>query len=369
MVKILPKNLWLRRPLLAGGAVVVGGMAIFFVIDRMLAAPRYSGAITDHFDGEVFDNSVPTKDKGLFDILRWQLSSGERGAWMDYREVAPGAAPPREVERGELRVTFINHATVLIQIDGVNILTDPMWSERASPFAFVGPKRVRPPGLQFDDLPPIHAVVVSHNHYDHMDVPTLRRLAERHKAPVYVGLGNSALLEREGVAGGVDLDWWQTVELEGGVRLTSVPVRHWTSRATSDRRRTLWCGFVIEGAAGNVYFAGDTGYGDHFAQAREKFKSFQLALLPIGAYRPVWFMSDFHMSPQEAIRAHDDLRAATSIGIHFGTFPLADDGEMEAPDELRRLLEQREAAAGGNDGRRFVVLGFGENLDISSAAR
>lgn len=354
-----------------GGALVLGSMAIFFIVDRMLAAPRYPGAISAHFDGEVFDNSVPTKDKGLFDILRWQLSARERGTWTDYRDVAPGVAPPQGVGRGELRVTFVNHATVLIQVDGVNILTDPIWSERASPFAFIGPKRVRPPGLRFEDLPPIHAVIVSHNHYDHMDIPTLRRLAAEHKAPVFVGLGNRALLEREAVTGGVDLDWWQTVELKDGVRLTSVPVRHWTARATSDRRRTLWCGFVIETAAGNVYFAGDTGYGEHFAQARERFKSFRLALLPIGAYRPVWFMSDFHMSPQEAIRAHDDLQAATSVAVHFGTFPLADDGEQEAPDELRRLLKGRETAASGvsSDGRRFVVLGFGESLDVSSAVR
>jgi L-ascorbate metabolism protein UlaG (beta-lactamase superfamily) len=349
--------------------MVLCGTVIFFVIDRMLAAPRYSGAVTSHFDGKVFDNLAPTKDKGFFDILRWQLSAGERGAWMDYRDAAPGAAPPRETGRGELRVTFVNHATVLIQIDGVNILTDPIWSERASPFSFIGPKRVRPPGLRFEDLPPIHAVIVSHNHYDHMDMPTLRRLAKEHNAPVYVGLGNRALLEREGVAGGVDMDWWRTVELNGGVRLTSVPVRHWTARATSDRRRTLWCGFVIEGTAGNVYFAGDTGYGNHFAQARERFKSFRVALLPIGAYRPVWFMSDFHMSPQEAIRAHDDLQTETSIAVHFGTFPLADDGEQEASDELRRLLEQREGAAPGSDGRGFVVLHFGESMDVSSAVQ
>lgn len=354
-----------------GGALVLGSMAIFFIVDRMLAAPRYPGAISAHFDGKVFDNSAPTKDKGLFDILRWQLSARERGTWTDYRDVAPGVAPPQGVGRGELRVTFVNHATVLIQVDGVNILTDPIWSERASPFAFIGPKRVRPPGLRFEDLPPIHAVIISHNHYDHMDIPTLRRLAAEHKAPFFVGLGNRALLEREAVTGGVDLDWWQTVELKDGVRLTSVPVRHWTARATSDRRRTLWCGFVIETAAGNVYFAGDTGYGEHFAQARERFKSFRLALLPIGAYRPVWFMSDFHMSPQEAIRAHDDLQAATSVAVHFGTFPLADDGEQEAPDELQRLLKGRETAASGvsSDGRRFVVLGFGESLDVSSAVR
>lgn len=265
--------------------------------------------------------------------------------------------PPARVDAGNLRVTFVGYATVLIQIDGVNILTDPVWSKRVSPFSFVGPKRVRPPGVRFEDLPPIHAVVVSHDHYDHLDVPTLKRLAQDHQPRFFVGLGNNKLLKAKKIGGATELDWWQTVELPNGVRITSVPARHWSGRGLTNRNRTLWSGYVIESSAGAVYFAGDTGYGVHFEQIARRFPAIRLALLPIGAHLPRWFMQANHMSPEDAVRAHQLLRPKTSLGIHFGTFALGDDGERQPVDELNRALLQADDSA-------FEVLAFGEGKDL-----
>jgi L-ascorbate metabolism protein UlaG (beta-lactamase superfamily) len=261
------------------------------------------------------------------------------------------------VTGGAVRVTFVNHATALIQIDGLNILTDPIWSERASPLSFAGPKRVRPPGLRFEDLPPIDAVLVSHNHYDHMDVPTLARLWREHHPRIFAGLGNAAFLAENGIEA-TDLEWWQSVPLAAGVELTSVPTQHFSSRGTRDRDATLWTGFVVKGPAGAVYFGGDTGYGPHFRAVRERLGPMRAALLPIGAYLPRWFMGPVHLAPEEAVQAARDLAAGTAVAIHFGTFRLADDGQDQAPVDLARALAVR-----GLSPEWFWVLGFGEGRD------
>lgn len=322
-------------------------------------AQAVRGQPSDHFDGERFHNLEEGSDKSLFDLLRWQTARlfGTRRVWSRYRDYPPGAPPPAQVDGRGLRVTFIGHATVLIQMDGVNILTDPVWSKRVSPFSFIGPTRVRPPSVRFEDLPPIHAVLVSHDHYDHMDVPTLRRLAQTHQPRIFAGLGNNELFKARRIAGGTELDWWQSFELPNGVRITSVPARHWSGRGVRNRNRTLWCGYVIEGQSGTVYFAGDTGFGVHFERIAKRFPTIRLALLPIGAHLPRWFMEANHMSPEDAVRAHQVLRPVTSIGIHFGTFPLADEGERQPIEELVRALN------GINDSS-FEVLAFGEGRDL-----
>jgi L-ascorbate metabolism protein UlaG (beta-lactamase superfamily) len=258
------------------------------------------------------------------------------------------------IDDGRLRVTFVNHATTLVQMDGVNILTDPIWSERCSPVSWAGPKRHRAPGIRFEDLPPIDAVIVSHNHYDHLDIPTLRRL---HASRIVTSLGNAALMAKHGVAGARDLDWWQSFDLNDRVRITSVPAQHFCARALSDRNNTLWGGFVISGPSGNVYFAGDTGWGKHFGEIAERFGSVRLALLPIGAYLPRWFMKPAHISPAEAVDAHLALRAGTSMAMHFGTFQLGDDGEFQPVEDLQRALAERGSP-------RFWVLGQGEGRDV-----
>src|SRR5437588_11149750 len=230
----------------------------------------------------------------------------------------------------------------------MNILTDPIWSERTSPISSVGPRRHRPPGIRFEDLPPIDLVLVSHNHYDHLDVPTLRRLSG---APILTPLGNAALMRRHGISAS-ELDWWQTKGIA-----TLVPAQHFCSRGLTDRDRNLWGGFVISSPFGNVYFAGDSGSGEHFAQISKRFQPIRLALLPIGAYLPRWFMKPVHIDPAEAVEAHAVLGAATSVAIHFGTFHLGDDG-LETP--VRDL--QRAIAAAGNP--RFWIVGQGEGKDV-----
>ena len=256
-------------------------------------------------------------------------------------------------------MTFVNHATVLVQTANVNVLTDPVWSERVSPVSWAGPRRRRPPGIRFEDLPQIDCVLVSHNHYDHLDVDTLERLEKRDRPSVLCGLGVGRLLRRRGLSEVIELDWWESVRARPGLSVNAVPVQHFSGRGLFDRNHTLWTGFVLSGGDGSVYFAGDTGYGPHFRQAREKFPDIRLALLPIGAYKPVWFMGPVHMSPQEALAAHRDLGAAVSLGIHHGTFDLADDGEKEPTQEIARLLE-----ACPDPKPRFWILDNGESRDV-----
>jgi L-ascorbate metabolism protein UlaG (beta-lactamase superfamily) len=341
-----------RAAIVTAAAATLAGVAV--ALERaVVAAPHYRGPRTDHFDGERFHNPNPMR-QGSF--LKWQLNR-DRGFWRKWVDAPRGAAPPARVE--DLRVTFVNHATLLIQMDGVNILTDPMWSDRCSPVSFIGPKRHRPPGIRFEDLPKIDIVLVSHNHYDHLDVPTLRRLEQRFHPRILTPLGNSALMARYGIEA-EDFDWWQASEANG-VRITLVPSQHFCARAISDRDVTLWGGFVISGPAGNVYFAGDTGWGDHFAEIATRFPSIRLACLPIGAYLPRWFMKPAHIDPAEAVEAHKVLRASTSVAMHYGTFNLGDDGETEPVEDLRRAI-----VASANP--RFWIMEFGEGRAVPRSA-
>ena len=314
-----------------------------------LSGVTWTGPVSDHFDGQRF--WPPLKyERGAADFARWQATR-QPGEWGDSVESPPGAPPPARVGIGQLRVTWVGHATMLIQMDGMNILTDPIWSRRCSPVPELGPARVRPPGVRFEDLPVIDAVLLSHDHYDHMDVPTLRRLERTFPfARIYAGLGNAAMLRHAGVYHVYDMDWWQEVRY-GRVSITGVPAQHFSGRGACDANGRLFLGYVVRGSAGPVYFAGDTGYGPHFAQIRQRFGPMRLAVLPIGAFKPEWFMSPIHMGPADALRAAKDLQAGTSIAMHFGTFPLADDGQ----DEPARALGEQE---------HFWVLPFGAGRDV-----
>jgi L-ascorbate metabolism protein UlaG (beta-lactamase superfamily) len=308
-----------------------------------------------------FRNQTPIRHESFGDLVRW-LANRDSGPWRGWTDVPPSPPPPFRVGRGDMRVTFVNHSTVLVQMDGVNVLTDPIWSERCSPVSFAGPRRVVPPGLRFEQLPPIDVVVISHNHYDHLDLPTLRQLADEHRPRILVPLGNERTLARGGVSGAEELGWWESARVSGGVRVHAVPAQHFSGRGPFDRDRALWAGYVITGPAGTTYFAGDTGFGPHFGEIRERYGSPRLALVPIGAYRPEWFMSRVHMSPDEALRAHRILDAETSVGIHFGTFRLADDGQDEPAERISALL-----AEGDEPPPRFWILGFGEGRDVPAA--
>jgi L-ascorbate metabolism protein UlaG (beta-lactamase superfamily) len=306
-----------------------------------------------HFDGKQFFNPDAPQARGFFGFLRWKLTSRPEGSARFVSDVIP-SRPPTSVGGGELRVTLINHSTLLLQQNGVNILTDPIWSERASPFSSIGPRRRRDPGVRFEDLPRIDIVLLSHNHYDHLDLATLQRIADRGQSQFIVPCGVAEWLRSRRVGPSHELDWGDSLPAANAT-VHSVPAMHFSARGLFDRNRTLWCGYVIETADRVIYFAGDTGFGGHFAQIRERFGAPHLALLPIGAYEPRWFMAPVHMAPDEAMRAHEVLAAKRSIAIHHGTFQLADDG-LDTP--RKQLM-----ALGAGDS--FLVLDNGQAVTLS----
>ncbi|AYC34397.1 hypothetical protein D3880_19390 [Pseudomonas cavernae] len=300
----------------------------------------YQGPPSAHFDGQRFRNLQPTAHKGLRDLLKWQLERPRQAPW-----IAPPPAPPAaisaRVSGDTLHVTYINHATLLLQLHGLNILTDPVWSQRVSPFSFVGPRRHHPPGLSLEQLPPIDLILVSHNHYDHLDLWSLRQLAQRFPAArVVSGLGNGALIGACGFAEVIELDWWQSLPLADGLSLHGVPVQHWSARSRKDTNQTLWLGFVLDSLHGPLLFPGDTGLGPEFQLIRQRFGPLRFAALPIGAYAPRWFMRDHHMNPDDAVQAHRQLQAQTSMAIHFGTFRLTDEGQFDPPRDLALALTE-----------------------------
>jgi L-ascorbate metabolism protein UlaG (beta-lactamase superfamily) len=305
---------------------------------------------SDHFDGKRFFTPGAPPVKGFREVLRWMLARHPE-PWQ-LQPAERFELPPVSVTGGRILTTFINHSTVLIQVNGVNILTDPIWSERASPIRFAGPKRFSRPGVPLDNLPPIHAVLLSHNHYDHMDIATLRRIQRAHAPQFLVPLANGKYLQSIGTRNIIELDWWGSHRVSDKFTIHLTPAQHFSGRGLFDRNRALWASYVLETEAGNIFFGADTGFGPHFAVIKSRFQHFRVALLPIGAYEPRWFMSPVHMSPEEAVRAHEILNPETSVGIHFGTFPLADDSQFAARN---RILEMAEAK-----GLAFRVLRNGE---------
>ncbi len=318
-------------------------------------AHAWRGPVTDHFDGRRFHSIDPVEWTAGESIRR--IATRRSGHWPDFIPSAPGAAPPERVSGAVMRATLVNHGTVLLQMDGVNILTDPTWARRSIPW--IGTWRRRDPGLRLEDLPPIDAVVVSHDHHDHMDVPTLRRLSAMFQPMILTGLGNAAFLARKGILRARDLDWWQSAEIGPGVTVTAVPARHRSGRGLFDRNRTLWCGFVVSGPSGSAYYAGDTGPGTHFRQIRERFPGLRLALLPIGDSDPAWYLRRKHMGPLDVIPASLELGAATTVPVHFGTFPREDEAQEEPVAQLRAAL-----AAAPEPKPRFAILEDGQSLEV-----
>jgi L-ascorbate metabolism protein UlaG (beta-lactamase superfamily) len=292
-----------------------------------LASPARS---SDHFDGRRFFNPEGPPTRALIDVLRWKLTSRAASSpdFVDDNFTPEISGSPAA---GETRITLVNHSTLLIQSAGRTILTDPVWSLRVSPFSRLGPRRHRAPGVAFSDLPKIDLLLISHNHYDHLDAVTLRQVASRHAPRVLVPLGLRPLMQELGFRYIQELDWWQEAD-----SIISVPALHFSARGLFDRNRTLWCGYAFHTAAGLVYFAADTAFGGHFQQIRQRLGPPRVALLPIGAYEPRWFMNAVHMSPAEALEAHRILEARESIAIHQGTFQLAD----ESIDQPRIELAQ-----------------------------
>jgi L-ascorbate metabolism protein UlaG (beta-lactamase superfamily) len=309
--------------------------------------------VSEHFDGRRFFNPEGPSGQPFSQVQK--MLREPRTPWPASVDVRPQRPPALN---GAAAVTFIGHATFLIQTPAGNILTDPMYSERASPVRWLGPRRVRQPGVRFDDLPPIATVLLSHNHYDHCDLPTLRRLAARFNPLVVTPLGNGRLVRSAGIRRVEELDWWQETTT-GGCAMTLTPAQHFSARTPFDRNRALWGGFVVALSDIRVYFAGDTAYASFFSDIRRRLGPIDLALLPIGAYEPRWFMRAVHMNPAEAVVAHSELGASQSIAMHFGTFQLTTEGIDEPVRALDEACHANEVLRS-----RFRTLEWGESLPV-----
>ncbi|HEU0100094.1 MAG TPA: MBL fold metallo-hydrolase [Allosphingosinicella sp.] len=381
---------WLRR---LGTTLLFLAVALCLapsLIPPFLDRVYYEGPRSDHFDGERFFNPTPgprsAAHGGPARFINRFIGSNERARWPERVEVAP-TVPPRRVEGTGMLVTWIGHATVLVQTAGLNILTDPIWSERASPFAFVGPRRVRAPGVRFEDLPRIDLVLVSHNHYDHLDLPTLKRLWARDRPVIVTSIGNDTILRRAGIPArnavtdcgrcpGVEaLDWGSSTLAEGEAmaawKMTAAgpaPIaqvqvlrnHHWGSRWGTDRNRALWSAFAVRIPGGSFFFAGDTGWGDgSWVAEAARHGPYRLAILPVGAYEPRDVMQPNHLDPDEAVRAFELLKPAVALGMHWGTFQLTFESIDDPPRRLAAALKARGIAPA-----RFVTTEAGRSFSL-----
>ena len=318
--------------------------------------------MSDHFDGTHFVGPYAVRRA----TGRWRSGAGnsprDKAKWPEHVPNPPSDKPPQRVEAG-IRASFVGHASHLIQAGGLNILIDPVWAERASPFSFAGgAKRVRAPGIAFDDLPKIDAVLITHGHYDHLDTETLARLVERDAPRIIAPLGHETTIKRANVAANVtSLDWHDRLVLSERVAVTLVPAKHWTARGLHDRNKALWASFVIETPAGKIYHVTDTGYHDTlFKETRDRYGPFRLAIIPIGAYEPRWFMQRQHVNPQEAVQLFQDCGAPLALAQHFGMFQLTDEAYDEPVEALRAACN-----TAGIPHERFVVPEPGSVLEIS----
>ena len=302
------------------------------------ANPYYAGPVSDHFDGVRFFNPGGTPPNGFGDLMRWRFN-GQRAAWPAEVPVPQKARPAPQVD--DLTITMVGHATLLIQTAGLNILTDPVWSPRVSPVRFAGPKRVAEPGVDFDALPRIDAVLLSHSHYDHLDIDTLRRL-QAHDPLVITPLGNDAILRNAGVTLRMAVgDWGDSVEL-GPLTVHFTPCHHWSARGINDRSMALWAAFVLTGPTGAILHIGDTGFDDGrpYRDLPARFGPLRAAILPVGAYEPRWFMRGQHQNPDEAVRGFKLAGVRHAVGHHWGVFQLTDEGREAPLDALATALAE-----------------------------
>jgi L-ascorbate metabolism protein UlaG (beta-lactamase superfamily) len=330
--------------------------ALIFIVLLCSCAHQPDAKTNAPFDGVKFDNIEPFKDKSIFDLFRWQIESmSESIPWPD--EIDSEQFKPYSQRSVKPIITVINHASVLIQVDNLNILTDPHYSLRASPVQFAGPKRVVKPAIAFDDLPLIDIVLISHNHYDHLDLDTLKRLNDRDAPKFVAGLKTKSFLEDNGIKAAIELVWWQSITANN-TKISFVPAQHWSARGIFDDREMLWGGFYIENSY-KIYFAGDTGYGKFFKRIKEKLGAPDLSLIPIGAYEPRWFMKDSHLNPKDSLQAFKDLESKKMIGIHFGTFKLTDEGYNDPIDTLHEEIKKLNV-----DPLKVIIPTFGKPYSI-----
>jgi L-ascorbate metabolism protein UlaG (beta-lactamase superfamily) len=348
-----------RLVLKATAAIATLGTGAWGLATAARGNAYYNGPVSDHFNGTRFFNpGGGGEPKGALDLLHWTFI--ER--WEPWPESLPSPLPsdrpPATAAGDSVRVAYIGHASFLIQARGLSILIDPVWAARASPFRSIGPKRVNPPGIAFEHLPRVDCVLLTHNHYDHMDVGTVARLWQRFAPRIVVPLGNDAIL-RAAVPGlaAEAVDWGARVDLGAGVVVHVEPSLHWSARGAFDRSHALWASYVLQAGAQKIYCVGDTGFGDGatFKRTRQRHPDLALALLPIGAYEPRWFMRNAHMNPQEAVEALELCGAPQALGHHWGTFRLSSEAAEQPPAALAAAL-----AARGMPPARFSAVRPGE---------
>ncbi|WP_294392343.1 MBL fold metallo-hydrolase [uncultured Sphingomonas sp.] len=386
----------MRRALRVAGTVLLW-LAVVLLLLPALLPPfldriYYRGPVSDHYNGARFfnpDGEFGTGGSQKRRPIGWMMrfmSGGGRTPWPKHVAVPPGypaaagtacpVTPNRarenwgrcvdHVDPTRMFATWVGHSTVLVQAGGINILTDPVWSERVGPFGVTGPKRVRNPGIRFDDLPKIDLILISHDHYDHMDLATLKRLWARDRPLIVTSLGNDTILRGVGVPA-VAKDWGETVAVPrakgaagGPITVRIERVHHWGSRWMQDRNRALWSGFTVALPGGNLFYAGDTGFGDgSWPNDARKDGPFRLAIIPIGAFRPRNVMSGNHIGPEEAAEVFQRVGAAHALAVHWGTFQLSEEGIDQPPMVLRQALGRRGIAPG-----RFRAMEVGRNWEV-----
>lgn len=302
----------------------------------------YQGPPSDHFNGKKFfypgeENQKPGVTSSLYNLLvsvlqhPWPKKLPE----IHYPELPNGCQ--------DIKVTFINHSSVLIQTSHTNFLINPIYSKRVSPFSFIGPARHRQPGINKCDLPRIDAVLISHNHYDHMDVSYLKELNQSQHPLFIVPLGDKIILNHAGIDSVIELDWWSTIPVKNA-EVTFLPAHHSSQRWLHDYNKTLWGSYGIQVEGKKIYFAGDTGYADHFHKIRECWGRPDFAFLPIGAYEPRTLLACDHLDPKEAVKTHIELGSRASLGIHWGTFQLSSEKMDQPPLDLALAREQAHIA-------------------------
>lgn len=331
-------------------------LVIFWALLIRYYRPLYDGPVSNHFDGRTF--YYKGEAHTFTGMLRWMWEM-ETVPWPNWVSDPTQPKPVERVNKGALRVTYINHATVLIQMDGLNILTDPIWSESAGPVSWLGTKRVRAPGINIEDLPPIDVILISHDHYDHLDMKTLNQLINTYHPLILTGFGVKSLLSANAMKNTTEMDWWQEYTFSP-VKFTFVPARHNSGRTLWGDNKTLWGGFVMEGASGKVYFAGDTAYDDFLYTIKDRFGQFRLTILPIGSYEKRWFMKTQHMNPEDTVKVHLLLGSNQSMGIHYATF-------VEHPEQTIDAHEKdllTELKKNNLPKTQFWVLSFGEGRDV-----
>lgn len=336
---------------------------LVFVLTALLLVSCGTASIdrkkqSEHYQDGVFQNINPVKMHTFWEIVWAGLTSDNpRAQWPEQVVTVADTSPVNKVEHGPVRITFINHASFLIQSGGFNILTDPVFSQRTSPFSFIGPRRIHQPGIALEDLPPIDVILISHDHYDHLDLASMEALIERDNPKLYMGLGVASRLPTS--AQSIELDWWQSSQVADGFKLWFLDVQHFSGRTLTDRNSTLWGGFMLDINGKKIYFGGDSGYADHYQRTYDHFGPVDIAFLPIGAYAPRSFFKPVHLNPTEAMQAHQDLHAELSIGMHYGTFQLSAEPREEP---VQRLASAREKA--GVSDAAFVTLEIGKPFEV-----